>query len=120
MAFEIVAAAGWVADRNEAAMHGARALGRHFAAATGARLHEIGEPGPAAHRPWADVLEHAQPQLRALAAATASLRSPALVVVNRCAASIATIAGALRANPALAVLYLDAQADFNTPASTMS
>jgi arginase/N-omega-hydroxy-L-arginine amidinohydrolase len=121
--FEIVALAGWVADRNDAAMHGARALGLRFAGTTGARLLELGEPGPASHLPWPDALERARPHLRGVAAAISlhvARGAPALIFVNRCAASIATIAAALRSNPGLAVLYLDAQADFNTPATTTS
>jgi arginase/N-omega-hydroxy-L-arginine amidinohydrolase len=104
-------------------MHGARALGRRFAATTGARLHELGEPGPAGHLPWREALERARPHLGAAAAvisAQVARATPALIFVNRCAASIATIAAALRANPALHVLYLDAQADFNTPDTTPS
>jgi len=121
--FEIVALAGWAADRNAAAMHGALALGVRFAGTTGASLLELGAPGPAGHLPWPDALERARPHLRQAASAISEVvarGAPALIFVNRCAASIATIAAALRANPELAVLYIDAQADFNTPETTPS
>jgi len=120
--FEIIALAGWTADRNERAMHGARQLGRRIASATGRPLVEVGAPEPARHRPWSEALEHARPHLREVARAVdhAVRRGPALVVANRCAAAVATIGAALAACPGLAVLYLDAQADFNTPETTPS
>lgn len=104
-------------------MRGARALGRRFAQTTGAHLLEVGELGPAQHLPWPEALERARPHLRGVARAVSDAAErgrPALVFANRCAASVATIAAGLGATPDLAVLYLDAQADFNTPQTTMS
>lgn len=124
-AFEILALTGWAADRNDLAMRGARAFAQHVEARTGAPLREIRElaPGPVHHRPWAEALAHAAPYLRGAAAAVSDVVGrgrPALICENRCAASVATIAAGLALRPELAVLYLDAQADFNTPASTTS
>lgn len=121
--FEILALAGWVADRNERAMRGALAMARRIARRTGAPLREIGAPEPAGHLPWPEALARARPHLEEAAAATERAvagRRPALVLQNRCAAAVATIGAALRARPDLAVLYLDAQADFNTPETTPS
>jgi arginase len=122
-AFELFALTGWTADRNQRAMRGAQAMGQRIARRTGAPLREIGQIGPAGHLPWMEALARARPHLTEVAAqierAVAS-RRPALVFENRCAASVATIPAGLRARPELAVLYLDAQADFNTPATTPS
>ena len=121
--FDIIALTGWAADRNESAMRGARALGRRFAERTGARLLEVGEPGPAQDLAWPEALDRARPHLRSVARAISDVvqrGQPALIFANRCAASIATIAAGLGSTPDLAVLYLDAQADFNTPQTTMS
>jgi arginase len=121
--FDIIALTGWAADRNDLAMRGARALGRRFTETTGAHLREVGELGPAQHLPWPEALERARPHLRGAARAISDAverGQPALVFANRCAAGIATIAAGLASRPDLAVLYLDAQADFNTPQTTMS
>jgi arginase/N-omega-hydroxy-L-arginine amidinohydrolase len=120
---ELLALTGWTGDRNPRAMRGAQAMGRRIARRTGATLRELGAIGPVGHLPWREALARARPHLDEVGAeierAVAS-RRPSLVFENRCATSVATIPAGLRARPELAVLYLDAQADFNTPETTPS
>jgi arginase len=59
-------------------------------------------------------------QAAALEAASATATGPLVTVGGDCGVELASIAHAARAHPGLAVVWLDAHADLNTPASSPS
>jgi arginase len=118
----VLALQGWVCDRyTDAGMHGAALLGRAAAARLGAPLAELGEPEAASDLGWQTSLAKAMPYLREVAEMVDELmthgRRP-LIFANRCGASLATIAAALRHRPETKIIWCDAHGDFNTPEST--
>lgn len=118
----VLALRGWVCDRyTDAGMQGASLLGRAAAARLHAPLLELGDPEPGLDLGWRASLAKAAPYLRDvveyLDEVMLNERRP-FIFANRCGASIATIAAALRHRPDAKVVWCDAHGDFNTPAST--
>jgi arginase len=120
----VLALRGWVCDRyTDAGMQGASLLARAAAAALHAPLLELGDVAPGLNLGWRASLAKAAPYLREVVEYLDELmlhdRRP-LIFANRCGASIATIAAALRHRPEAKVVWCDAHGDFNTPESTQT
>jgi len=118
----VLALSGWVCDRYTAqGMQGAGLLARRAAAWLDAPFRQLGEPEQAIDLGWQASLAKAAPYLKEVSSAVEAImadgRRP-LIFANRCGASIATIAAALRHRPDATVVWCDAHGDFNTPAST--
>lgn len=118
----VLALRGWVCDRyTDGGMQGASLLGRAAAGRLSAPLTELGQPEAASDLGWEQSLAKALPYLREVSEAVSQLmahhRRP-LIFANRCGASLATIAAAVRYRPEIKVVWCDAHADFNTPEST--
>jgi len=118
----VVALRGWVCDRyTQGGMQGASLLAQAAARRLGAPLKELGEPEAAQNLRWRESLDKALPYLLEVGAAIDGLmrehRFP-MIFANRCGASLATIAAALRHRPDAKVIWCDAHGDFNTPEST--
>jgi arginase family enzyme len=118
----VLALRGWVCDRyTDAGMRGSVLLAQLAAAELQAPLLEVGTPEQAADLGWQDSLAKATPYLHEVATyldgVMAQGRMP-LIFANRCGASLATIAAALRHRPDAKVVWFDAHGDFNTPEST--
>lgn len=118
----VLALSGWVCDRYTAqGMQGAGLLARRAAAWLDAPFRQLGEPEQAVDLGWQASLAKAAPYLSEVSSAVEAVmaegRRP-LIFANRCGASIATIAAALRQRPDATIVWCDAHGDFNTPAST--
>lgn len=116
----LVAFHGRAGDRNDRAMAGAVRFGSALSALLGLRLVRVGTPAPALAVDWRPELEAAKAQLLALqlAVTEALSQGPSLAVLNRCAASLATLPAVMRARPDSCVVWFDAHADSNTPEQT--
>ena len=114
---------GRCGDHNELAMAGAPAVGALLAARTGLPPTVIGTPAPALNSGWQRELDAAYPALRAMAehchAMLASGARP-LTALTRCAVSLSTLPALARHRPDACVVWFDAHADLNTPATTTS
>jgi arginase/N-omega-hydroxy-L-arginine amidinohydrolase len=118
----VLALSGWVCDRySRAAMEGAPLLARAAARDLGVRLRELGRCEPPFEAHWQESLAKAKPYLREVAGAVEEVvragKRP-FIFANRCGASLATIPAMLRARPEVKLVWFDAHADFNTPATT--
>ncbi|MGO9005354.1 MAG: arginase family protein [Beijerinckiaceae bacterium] len=118
----VLALRGWVCDRyTDAGMRGSLLLAQAAATKLRVPLLELGKPEEAADLGWQDSLTKATPYLREVAAYVDAVmardRIP-LIFANRCGASLATIAAALRHRPDAKVVWFDAHGDFNTPDSS--
>lgn len=113
--------AGRTGDRNPRAMAGAAVLGAAVAARLGIPAATIGAPLPPLGGGWAAELEAARPSLALLAevsAATFAAGATPIIVMGRCASSLATLPAAARNRPDACLVWFDAHADLNTPANT--
>lgn len=117
-----LALCGWVCDRySDGGMRGAALLARAAAARLNAPLRELGAPEPPMDIEWRACLAKAMPYLREVAASIDAVMRDGLrpmIFANRCGASLATIAAALRRWPDMKVVWCDAHGDFNTPETT--
>lgn len=119
----IILSQGRIGDRTVGAIPGAAALAGVLARRYGLTLQPVGEAAPARTDNWDAALHEAEATLRRLAEAVADrLRDGrrALVVANTCSASLATLPAAAGLIPDVAVLWIDAHGDYNTPATTAS
>ena len=118
----VLALRGWVCDRyTDGGMRGSALLAEAAAERLHAPLLPVGEPEPAIDLPWQESLAKAAPHLAKIASyvdAVMARRRIPLIFANRCGASLATIAAALRHRPDAKVVWFDAHGDFNTPQST--
>lgn len=118
----VLALRGWVCDRyTDRGMAGSALIAQRVAARLGLSVADIGTPEPAADLGWRESLARATPYLcevAALVEARLAAGGLPLLFANRCGASLATIAAALRVRPDMRVVWCDAHGDFNTPAST--
>ncbi|MBF4514104.1 arginase family protein [Plantibacter sp. VKM Ac-2885] len=96
-----------------------------LAAALGERLGleptVIGEPSASSPTDWAAELEEARPALQRMALHYDSYlagRSTPVAAISRCAVALATLPVIARHRPDAVVVWFDAHADLNTPAST--
>ena len=113
--------AGRVGDRNARAMAGAAILGAAVADHLGVEATTLGVPLPPLGADWAAELEAARPGLEQLArACDASFAGNArpILVMGRCAASLATLPVPVRHRPDACLVWFDAHADLNTPENT--
>lgn len=114
--------AGRAGDRNPRGMSGAALLASAIAAPFGLKPVRIGAPAPPLGADWRVELDAALPELRALQAAarTALAAGPALFVLNRCAAALATLPAVAAMRPDAAIVWFDAHGDCNVPERTTS
>ncbi len=114
---------GRCGDHNNLAMPGALAVGEMLAERTGLPPTVIGTPQAALSTGWQQELDAAYPTLRAMAEHfNAMLEQGArpLTALTRCAVSLATLPALARHRPDACVVWFDAHADLNTPATTTS
>jgi arginase len=114
---------GRAGDRNDLAAPGARSVAAALAQRIGCEPVPIGEPSPALNTSWQAELEAALPALRALAQRCTDvfLKGLCPLTVNtRCAASLATLPVVASHRADACVVWFDAHADFNTPATSTS
>lgn len=112
---------GRAGDRNDAAV----AATAQLADALGSRLSvpvtTVAQPRPPLGSGWEAELDAARADLRGLAdrfrEALAAGAGP-VAALTRCAAALATLPEVARAHPGVVVVWFDAHADLNTPAST--
>lgn len=110
--------AGRAGDRNPRAMQGAPVLGAAVARRLGLEAATLGAPHPPLGGGWRAELEAARPELEALARAsevTFAAGARPLLVMGRCAASLATLPVPGRHRPDALLVWFDAHADLNTP-----
>jgi arginase family enzyme len=123
MPLSLTAFQGRAGDRNDLGIPGALALATALAYRLALPLVTIGVPQRALNSDWRTELEAAAPDLRELAdyvAAQLVTRNTLITVLNRCAAAIATIPSVVAHHPEVCVVWFDAHADLNTPASSTS
>jgi arginase len=119
----ITAYQGLAGDRNDLGITGAMALATAIAYRLSLPLEVVGQPKPAMNRSWKAELDAAEPDLLKLAnhlSGQLAAGGKPITVLNRCAASIATIPRVVAQHPSACVVWLDAHADLNTPASSTS
>jgi arginase len=112
---EVVALVGRTSDRAPGRAAGAAALAR----ALSARARIVGEPGDPRAGRYDEDLADARATLEAAAAAVTEARRPVLTATD-CSICVGTLPAVGRRWPRARLLWLDAHADFNTPATTPS
>lgn len=113
--------AGRAGDHNELAMIGSRELAEALSLRFGGEAAIIGAPEDALSRSWAEELTVAMPNLRAMARRLDQVFREGLRPVTasgRCAVALATLPVVAAHRPDAVVVWFDAHADLNTPAST--
>jgi arginase family enzyme len=112
-----------VGDRNDLAIAGARSLGALLGERLALTPVLLGHPRPAMGADWKVELDAALPELTAIGAhfdlLMAQGRRP-LTASSRCSASLATLPAVAAHRPDACVVWFDAHADLNTPATTGS
>ncbi|XZG70462.1 arginase family protein [Chitinibacteraceae bacterium HSL-7] len=114
---------GRAADRNDLAVPAARLLAQLWAERLGIAASVVGVARPSFNADWKTELAAARVGLTELAehlGAVLAAQMRPLTVLNRCAASIATIPQVVLRHPGVCVVWFDAHADLNTPESTTS
>jgi arginase/N-omega-hydroxy-L-arginine amidinohydrolase len=114
---------GRVGDTAEGNVPGASSLAHELANQLGMPLKAIGSPSPLQRSGWREALHDGRDSLDELATAVneeATAGFAPLCVLPTDASSIAVHAAALRDLSDVSLLWFDAHADFNTPASTSS
>ena len=110
-------------DRTPGAARGAEALARLVATQTGGEAVMVGSFGDPAQRDWSDDLRDSRGCILEAGGqvedALGEARTP-LLFASDCSICLTTLASALRERPEAKVLWLDAHADFNSPATTPS
>lgn len=104
-------------------MAGARALGDALAVHCGLKTTVIGRPEPPIRGHWDVELAAARPALTALRSRLDDVLARAavpLTTMGRCASALATLPAVARANPEACIVWFDAHADSNTPATSDS
>jgi arginase len=112
---------GWTCDRTPRGMRGAELIARAAAERFGLDLQVHGRPAPPADLLWNDALARGAPAFAAARDAAVSAAGsglPPLFFANRCGTSLATIPAFLAGGVAESLVWCDAHADYNTPAST--
>ena len=111
------------ADRNPRGMAGAAMLGKALSQTLGLQATDIGKPEAPLNAHWQQELDAARPMLHVLAHACEQVfaeRKTPLIVMGRCASALATLPVLARHHPETLLVWFDAHADANTPASTSS
>ena len=117
----VTAYQGLAGDRNDLGIPGALSLATAIAYRLSVPLSVVGQPKPALNRLWKEELDAAQADLLELAnhlsvQLLAGIKP--ITILNRCAASIATIPRVVAQHPNACVVWFDAHADLNTPGSS--
>ncbi len=110
--------AGRAGDRNPRAMQGAVSLGNEIAQRYAGPVRSVGVSAQIVNGGWALQLREAVADLRLLASdleRRLHTGKPAITVVGRCAAAIATLPVIAKLHPKTAIVYFDAHGDCNTP-----
>ena len=114
---------GRAGDHNDLAITGAKSIAGCLGAMLGVAPVPVGQPEPALSLDWRTELDHAFPALSALRDrfdAILSRNEKPVSATSRCAVSLATLPVVAAYRPDACVVWLDAHADLNTPASTTS
>lgn len=114
---------GRVGDHNDLAIPGARSIGEHLSKLFGLAAVSIGHPEPALNKDWRTELDHALPTLQAIQQHFKDILAKGakpLSATSRCAASLATLPVMSAFHKGVCIVWFDAHADLNTPASTTS
>ena len=112
---------GRAGDHNDLAVPGARAIGEALAQRTGIAPTLVGTPELALNKNWREELKAALPALRAMQARFEDVLTSgatSVAATSRCAASLATLPAVAKHHPSACIVWCDAHADLNTPAST--
>lgn len=120
---EIILSQGRIGDRTSGAIPGAAALAHALSHRNALPMTTLGNPAPPCIDNWDRALEGAEQTLHELAHAveqSLSAKRLPLVIANTCSASLATLPAVTRQFDNLAVLWIDAHGDFNTPETTAS
>lgn len=120
---QLIVSRGRVADRTSGALLGARLTANVLGTKLGLEPRAIGFPAAPTDDDWTISLPAAQSTLNDMSAAVSECLSRGerpLIVNNTCAVSLSTLPAAAKQFPDLAVLWVDAHGDFNTPATTAS
>jgi arginase len=112
---------GRVADHNDFAVPGAKAIGAALASRSKLSPVFVGSPERVVLNGWQVELTAALPsllQLQDRLDAVLTRDSISVAATSRCAASMATLPVLARHHPSACVIWFDAHGDLNTPAST--
>ncbi len=119
--FDLVVSQGRVGDRSACTLEGAARTAQALEQRYGIKAQAIGQSAPCVNDEWSVSLLQAQDTLTRLGEAIGDIiAGPNLpvIVANTCSASLATLPVVARLRPEAVVLWVDAHADFNTPATT--
>lgn len=112
---------GRAGDHNDLAIPGARLVASALEARFGKQAQVIGTPSPALAQDWRVELPPALPALQAMQDRLDAIHAAggrSVAATSRCAVSLATIPAVARHRPDLCVVWLDSNADLNTPEGT--
>jgi arginase len=110
-------------DHNDLAIPGALSIGLALSQKLNLEPHLVGKPEPALSTTWDVELNAAMPALQAMAQRIQNVFDSAqmpLSATSRCAVSLATLPVVARNRPDACIVWFDAHADSNTPASSAS
>ena len=110
-------------DHNDQAMAGSPAIAHELVRRLNVSAVAIGEPEPSLATDWRVELNAASAALHAIARRYEQILQEGatpFTALSRCAVAIATLPMVARHRPDAVVVWLDAHADINTPASTAS
>jgi arginase family enzyme len=119
--FSLIVFVGPTGDHNDRGMAGASLVGRELSRRLGLEPLVIGDPRPATSEPWDIALPGVRPGLTELQLAHGAVIERGDVTVlalPRCAASLATLPNVAAHRPDAVVVWFDAHADLNTPATS--
>lgn len=114
---------GRAGDHNDLAIPGAKSIADCLCAMLGVAPALVGQPEPALNLDWRTELDHAFPALSGMRdrfEAIFSRNEKPVAATSRCAVSLATLPVVATYRPDACVVWFDAHADLNTPASTTS
>ncbi|BCS30816.1 hypothetical protein TBR22_A00160 [Luteitalea sp. TBR-22] len=114
---------GRAGDRNDLAVPGAAAMAGHLATRLGVHIARVGHQAPALAAAWDVELAAASADLRTLAEVidrAMTRGATPITALTRCAAALGTVPIVARHRPDACLVWLDAHADLNTPATTSS
>lgn len=112
---------GRAGDHNDRAMAGGPLLAAELADRLDLKPVTIGSPEPALNTDWETELAAVMPALRQMTARYEDVQAAGQVPVtalSRCAVALATIPVVVQHHPDARVVWFDAHADLNTPATT--
>lgn len=123
MPLSLTAYQGRAGDRNDLAWPGALMVAQAVSSHLDEPCTIVGQPAPPLNCGWQQELAAAAPEFARLAQHLRSVLAGGgtpFTALNRCAAAIATLPAVAAAHPEAAIVWFDAHADLNTPASSAS